>query len=32
LNATLMAVNWPTVVFDASSIVWMSFWNVWNAV
>ena len=27
-----MAVSWPTVVPDASSIVWTSFLRVWMAV
>src|SRR5208337_3994721 len=31
-NATLMAVRSPTVVPDASSIVWTSFLRVWRAV
>jgi hypothetical protein len=31
-NASLIAVNCRIVVFDASSIVWMSFWSVWIAV
>jgi hypothetical protein len=31
-KAALIAVSWPTAVFEASSIVWMSFRSVWSAL
>ena len=31
-NAAWMAANWPIVVPEASSIVWISLWSVWRAV
>jgi hypothetical protein len=31
-KAARMAVNWPTVVLEASSIFWMSLWSVWRAL